>query len=488
MSPAAFAEEVSGGRWLAKDHLLLMNQIAMEIAAGKIRRQLTQQPPQTGKSEFWSKYLPAWYLGNFPDRRVILGSYNAEYASFWGGEARDVMKEFGEEYFHVKVRQDQSSKSDWSLTTLEGRPLEGRMRTMGMDSGITGKPAELFLIDDPFKGWEEASSPAHREKVWKVYTSCVSTRQQPETAICLTFTPWNEDDLGGRLLNRQPGVWNVLRMPALAEEPVPAEVRARKKGYAALIGAPDPIGRAPGDPLWPERFDRKHYLDQKALDRDVFDALYQCNPHPPEGGMFKRAWFKDKIRTDVPDGGQWVRYWDKAASDGKGDYTCGALLMVKDKAVWVVDMLRERLAPDLRDQLIRRTCEMDNRMHPGLVTWGEHAGNDARESAANFVKNLMGFQAFTEGTANKNKETRAYPFASYCGAGLVYIKESHWVDGFLDELLDFPNGKHDDQVDSASGAFGKLALGGVYQPAQAGAPRVTFDPIEAIYAEQGAAW
>lgn len=349
MSPAAFAEEVSGGRWLAKPHLLLMNEIALKVASGEITRQLTTQPPQTGKSEFWSKYLPVWLMGNYPDRRVILGSYNAEYAAYWGGEARDLMEECGEEYFGVTVRPDQRSKNDWSLVGLDGKYLEGRMRTMGMDSGITGKPAEHFFIDDPFKNWEEASSETHRNKVWRIYTACVETRLQPDSTVCMTFTPWNEEDLGGMLLRLQPEEWNVLRLPALAEPPVPEEIRAKKKGYAALVGAPDPLGRKPGRALWPERFDERWYAKKKNLDPDVFDALYQCNPHPAEGGFFQRSWFKGKVVDSAPRGTQYVRYWDKASSKGKGNWTAGVLMTVSGGDAYILDVARDRLEPGPRD-------------------------------------------------------------------------------------------------------------------------------------------
>lgn len=392
---------------------------------------------------------------------MILGSYNAENAWFWGGETRDVLEEHGPEYFGVRVRKDQRSKADWSLATLGNRPLEGRMRTMGMDSGITGKPAELFLIDDALKGWEDASSAAHREKVWKVFTSCVSTRLQPDSAICSTGTPWDEDDLNGRLLRRQPHKWNVLRIPALAEEPIPAEVRAKKAGYAALVGSPDPLGRRPGEPLWPERFHLQHYLDQKELDEDVFSSLYQCNPHPPEGGFFRRSWFAGKVVDSAPRGLQYVRYWDKASSKGRGNWTAGVLMTAVDGDVFILHVARDRLEPGPRDAWIRRVAEEDRALYGDVHVWGEHAGNDHKESAANFVKNLIGFAAFTEGTANKDKASRAYPFSRYCQTGNVYLLRGDWIDTFLDELMDFKAEVHDqqdDQVDAAGGCFGKIAL------------------------------
>lgn len=458
MTPSQFGVETGHGLWTWQPHLELMSDALLDILAGKILRLLMMEPPQTGKTEFWSRIAPVYALGLRPNWRIIVGSYNASHASEQGEAARNKMQEFGPEYFGLDIDPARSARDNWGLIdTRTNKPTRGGMRTMGMDSGITGKPCEWFNIDDPFKGWEEASSPAHRERVWKVFTSSVNTRMRPGGAISAVFTPWNENDLGGMLMRAQPKKWHILRIPGLAEEPVPAEVRAKKEGYSALVGAPDPLGRDPGEPLW---YDKAHYAEKKAIDPDTYDALYACNPHPPEGTFFQRSWFKDKVKDRAPRCTSYVRYWDKAAST-KGNWSAGVLMGVLDGDVFIIDVERKRLEPGPRDAWIRGVAVADKAMYGEVTIWGEHAGNEHKETAANFVKNLIGFVANTEGTGNKSKSTRAYPFAKYCQAGNVYLVRGDWNEAFLDELSDFKpevDNQQDDQVDAASGAFGKLSF------------------------------
>jgi predicted phage terminase large subunit-like protein len=488
MSPARFAEVASKNTadpWKIQPHIELMNEIALKIAARKISRHMTMEPPQTGKSQFWTKWLITWLLGCFPDRRIILGCYNTEYAASWGEQVRDALEEFGEEFFGVKVRPDHRSKEDFALVGHRGG-----LRTMGMDAGITGKAADHFFIDDFMKG-DEFNSPSARDKHWRVYNRCIETRIQPGGTVCITFTPWHEDDLAGRLLRAEFENWSVLRLPALAEEPEPEDRRNARVGYMRLLGAPDPLGREPGKALWPARYDEKHYARVKRLEPSTFDSLFQCCPRPLEGGTFKRAWFDGKTVAQVPAGAtQWVRYWDKAASRGKGDYTVGVLMACVGDNVYVVDVRRDRKEPADRDQWIRETAVADKAAYGHVVTWGEHAGNDAKEAASAFIKNLVGFSAFTEGTGNRDKMTRAYPFASWCQSGRVFLVEAHWNESYIYELCAFTGNDRDrdDQVDASSGAFSKLSFATPYHAALAGPARTTYDPIALTLQEQGATW
>lgn len=464
MSPARFAERASAGLWHCKPHHLLMNQRALMIAAGEIERHMMLEPPQTGKSEFWAKWFPGWFLGMYPDRRVILGSYNSDTASEWGQKVRDVLEEHGPDYFGVRVRTDKRSKDNFGLEVFrdgQWKSAEGGMRTMGMDAGITGKPADLFLIDDPIKGAEDALSPALRQRVWDVFASCVDSRIQPNGAICLTMTPWHPDDLGGRLLDREPGRWKVLRLPALAERTIDAEIRTRRKGYDALIGAPDPMGREPGRALWPERFDETHYEHKRKLDPFWFDALYQCQPRPRDGALFKLAWFS-KFQDYVPREAKRVRGWDLAASV-KGDYTVGVLVAEYNGLYYVENVRRFRCGPGERDAAILATTQMDNKKYPNLVhTWIEQGfGSGGKTEGDALVMKLAGFAVSLQ-PSQTNKGARAQPFASQCEAGNVKIVAADWNEEFVEELLAFhPEGsgkQHDDQVDAVSLAFSKLAL------------------------------
>lgn len=214
------------------------------------RRLLVTMPPRHGKSEFLSLYFPTWYLGVWPDRRVMLASYEASFAESWGRKSRDMMREVGCEVFGVRVRESPSAASHWEI---EGR--EGGMSTAGVGGPLTGKGADLLIIDDPIKNAEEANSPTIREKIWDWYRSTAYTRLEPDGVVIVIQTRWHEDDLAGRVLrdaDEGGEPWRVVNMPAIDEA---------------------------GRPLWPERFpiDKLRRIE-RTLSPYFWSALYQQKP------------------------------------------------------------------------------------------------------------------------------------------------------------------------------------------------------------------
>lgn len=196
-------------------HLAVLNHSLEAVAAGSVKRLLVAMPPRHGKSFLASQYFPAWYLGKFPDRRIILCSYEADFAAGWGRKVRDTLEECGQEVFGVKIRPDSSAANRWDI---EGRL--GGMITAGVGGPVTGKGADLCLIDDPVKNYEEAASPRYRERAWDWYRSVTYTRLEPDGAVVLIMTRWNEADLAGMILREAEGIgehWEVLTMPALSE-------------------------------------------------------------------------------------------------------------------------------------------------------------------------------------------------------------------------------------------------------------------------------
>lgn len=196
---------------------------------------VVQAPPRHGKSYTTSIFTPSWYLGLYPRRRVMLTSNEASLARDFGQASRDLLSDVGPDLYGVSVRQDSRSSSDWRTTA------GGGMLTAGVGGAITGKGGDLLIIDDPFKNAEQASSLVIREKVWHWWLSTARTRLHPGGFVILVLTRWHDDDLAGRLLKaarEDPDVdqWHELRLPALAE-------------------ADDPLGRKPGEPLWPARYD-----------------------------------------------------------------------------------------------------------------------------------------------------------------------------------------------------------------------------------------
>ena len=177
LTPAGTARVASNGAWRIFRHLALFNRIALEIAAGHIHNVLIECPPQHGKSEFWSRYFPAWFLGAFPDRRVILASYGENYARSWGRRARDVIEEHGQELFNISIRQDSHKADDWSIAGHEGG-----MITAGVGGSITGRRGDVAIVDDPIKNHIEAMSKVRKDEVWDWWDSTLNTRLSEHAA------------------------------------------------------------------------------------------------------------------------------------------------------------------------------------------------------------------------------------------------------------------------------------------------------------------
>lgn len=264
-----------GRSWIPHPHLLLLNDRLLAAAAGELPRLIVAMPPRHGKSELVSRYLPAWYLGRFPKRKVMLASYQAQFAASWGRKARDVLCEYGPELFGVRVAGGARAAEFWEL---EGHG--GVMVSAGVGGALTGKGAHLLVIDDPIKNAEEAASELMREKAWNWWLSTARTRLAADAAVVLVMTRWQEDDLAGRLLAAQAAgegdQWELLELPALCESDQ------------------DPLGREPGAALCPGLgFSERFMADtRRALGSYFFSALYQQRPHPPEGLLFKRRDFR----------------------------------------------------------------------------------------------------------------------------------------------------------------------------------------------------
>jgi predicted phage terminase large subunit-like protein len=439
MTPGGFAHRVSDGEWVCPPHLDLLNRKLSRVASGAIRRLLITMPPRHGKSEFASKYFPAWYLGTFPQRRVILASYEADFARSWGAKVRDILAEHGPSYFGVGLRGDSLAADRWDLAGYAGG-----MVTAGVGGSITGRGADLFIVDDPVKNAEEANSETYREKTWDWFASTAYTRLEPGGAIILVQTRWHEDDLAGRILARsQSGsgeAWDVVDLPALAREG-------------------DVLGRGPGEALWPDRFTADELaVIRRTIGEYFFAALYDQRPTPRGGGMLKSVWFQpvDAAPVGMPS----VRYWDKAGTEGGGAYTAGVLMTRRHDGIYfVADVVRGQWSSGEREARIRSTAERDGKH---VAVWVEQEpGSGGKESAQNTVLNLAGWDVHAE-TVTGDKTTRARPFAAQAEAGNLRIVRDgdarRWNSTFLDELDAFPTGKFKDQVDAASGAFNKLAL------------------------------
>ena len=438
LSPAGLARYASRGRWLLARHLSEINRKLLDVAARRILRLMVFLPPRHGKSELISRYFPAWYVGRFPDRRIILTSYEADIAASWGRKARDVVDEFGEELFGVKLRPSSQAANWWEIAGHEGA-----MYTAGVAGPISGKGADVAIIDDPLKNDAEARSPSYREHTWEWFNSTLYSRLEPQGAIIiLIMTRWHEDDLGGRLLKQmeQGGEqWEVVKLPALALQS-------------------DPLGRQPGDPLWPERFDLAALENIKSsIGAYYWSALYQQEPIPAGGYLASASWFEvvDVAPVELKE----VRAWDMAAtvprSGSDPDWTAGCKIGKTPLGVYhITDIVRFRGTPLEVEQAVKHTAQLDGRHVPIFM---EQEGGASGVSIADHYRRevLNGFNVhFIPATGSK--ELRVAPLFAQAEAGNVKLVNGHWVKLFLDEVIAFPLGLHDDQVDAASLAFTQL--------------------------------
>lgn len=429
--------------WLIARHL-------EKVISGEITRLMVFAPPQHGKSELVSVRFPAFWLGKRPDDPVILSSYGASLAERHSAEARSCVEsdEYAELFPGVETRQDSRSKQLWRIV---GR--RGGMLAVGVGGPVTGHGGYLGIIDDPFENWKQAQSLTVRNQVWDWWRGTFRTRIWENGAIILVMTRWHEDDLAGRLLSEQGERWTILRLPALAETQ-----KERDESHALLglpTGLPDPLGRKASEALCPQRFSVQAL---QAIQTDVggvvWSAEYQATPRQPEGNRFKREWLQ--IVNAVPKEARRVRYWDKAGTEGDGDYTVGLLMAEAQGRYYIEDVVRGQWSDLGRDQVMRTTAEMDG---PEVEIWAEQEpGSGGKDSANATVRNLAGFTVHVE-VASGSKEVRAGPFAAQCEAGNVFLKRAPWNAAYINELCAFPNGTNDDQVDTSSGGFNKLAFG-----------------------------
>ena len=435
-SPAWFAYAASRKRWQPAAHLMALSNKLKQITTGNLKRLLVFMPPRHGKSEMISKYFPAWYLGHHPNNRIILSSYEADFAASWGWKARNILEEYGGDIFGVSVASDSSARNRWDIAKHDGG-----MNTAGAGGPITGKGAHLFIIDDPIKNSEEAHSEVKREKLWEWYQSTAYTRLEPDGAIIIIQTRWHQDDLGGRILgemDRGGEQWDVLNFPAIAEED-------------------DVLGRKVGEPLWKDRYPLKA-LEQirETVGQYYWYAMYQQSPYIKTGGLFERTWFE--IVDAVPSGSQ-VRFWDLAATEAKKgsdpDWTVGVLMVQAGDSYYVKDVVRVRKKPGDVEALIKQTAQMD-----GIETrifMEQEPGSSGKGVIATYAK-LLAAHAFYGIPSSGSKTVRAQPFSAAAFRHDIKVLNAVWLNAFLSELEMFPNGAHDDICDAAAGAYSQLAL------------------------------
>ena len=434
----------------------------------KTRNLLVTMPPRHSKSTYCTQLFPAWFMLRNPSRYIMSSSFNTELAKGFGRGVREIFAHPQAQAAFPEARLAKHTRSATEWATEGG----GKYFGVGLNGTTTGRPANLLIVDDPIKSREGAESMTQRNQTWDFYVSGLSTRLQPEEdgtppRQIVVLTRWHPDDVAGRLMNSydwQDGLWHHIDMPALTTEKV------TKLRWQLPSDHPQRKTKRQCDPddttveveqevaLWPERFDvptLKRFERQNPRD---FASLYQQQPYVKGGNLIRTDWWQTFDQQSVPT--EWssiIIGVDTAyTKTSRSDYSVAVIAgLTANGDMYVLDVVRMRAEmPDFKRRLISL-----NSVWRGLRGIYIEAGAAAsgatllqelrRESALNAI-------AYKNGRADKI--TRASSIAPFIEGGRVFIPQSApWLDDFIEECTQFPDGKHDDQVDALVIAIDQLS-------------------------------
>lgn len=393
-------------------------------------------------SELISINTPIWFLEKYPWANVILSSYGADLAAGFGRQVRDVFLENPRKIFDTTIR------SDVQRTSLFLTSENGGMISAGVGGTITGKGAHLLIIDDYVKNWTEAISTVQQETIWNWWRSTAYSRLEPNGSVVILATRWALNDLIGRIrAEDKEHLWHIIRLPALA-------------------GENDVLNRAPGQALWPERYNEKALNEiRQVVGQFIFQALYQQDPQPEGSQQIDTSMLRIVDTLENPERFRWVRSWDLAATDEskkKGDYTVGSLVGTNERAsspvalTAIADMIRGRWEPADIELTMQQTAASDGPQCPIIIE--QEPGASGKAYAQHLASNVLRGYRVHITPAQRNKWIRAQPYAAAVSHGRIQMLRATWNEAHIKELKDAPNGTHDDTLDSVSQAFNHLHL------------------------------
>jgi predicted phage terminase large subunit-like protein len=419
-------------------------------------RLIISMPPQEGKSQRVTKTGVLWALLQKPDLRFGIVSYAQELAEGFAREIRDwITNNNGDEGsldLGVRIQRDNGAARRWKLAGHKGG-----VNAVGIGSGLTGRPIDALIIDDPFKDSEQADSLYFRDRVWNWWQSTGSTRLAPGAPVIVILTRWHEDDLAGRLIAAEDGAqWRVINIPALAD-------------HNPAKGQTDPLGREPG--TWLQSARRRTTKQWQAIrvrvGTRVFNALYQGRPSPETGDVWKRGWWRrydTPLWSDAGDGrsntvhgmDEVIMSWDMTFKDTKSsDFVVGQVWARKGADIYLLDQIHKRLS--FTDTLSA---------FEALVKKWPQATTKLVEDKANGTAVIDTFRKKIPGIVpinpTESKYARANAVAPFIEAGNVHLPSGEAalfdVESLIEEAAGFPNAAHDDQVDATSQAINRLLL------------------------------
>lgn len=432
-----YCQLVHHGAWIPGRHHRLICEKLDAVIRGEVQRLMICMPPRHGKSMSVTETFPSYFLGKFPDKRVMEVSYNDTFAQKFGRKNREKIEEFGTRLWGIGLSQINHSASNWDLDRRNGG-----MISVGFGGAATGEGADLLIIDDPVKNRMEADSQTMRNRIWDEYTATFSTRIHPGAAVIVIMTRWHEDDLCGRLLNPEwcdVEDWDILKMPAEAED------------------ENDLLGRKYGEALWPEHgYDEAWLRKQRGkIGSYAYSGLYQQRPAPQEGGILKRSWFQ--FYDVLPPTGTQVQSWDCTFKDGDNhDFVAGHIWQQTGPNFYLVDRVHDHMGISDTMRSIRTLTAKHRRAWTKLVE-DKANGTAVIELLKKEIPGLIPIDP------QGGKVVRAQAIAPFAEAGNIFLpnpKNAPWVHDFLEECAAFPNGAHDDDVDAMTQAINYIAAKG----------------------------
>jgi predicted phage terminase large subunit-like protein len=409
------------------------------VARGECKRLIINMPPRHTKSEFASYLLPAWFLGNFPEKKIIQTSHTAELAVGFGRKVRNLVDSdvFSETFPGVGLQADSKAAGRWNTNH------RGDYFAIGVGGAVTGKGADILIIDDPHSEQEAAlaaTSPEIYDKVYEWYTSGPRQRLQPGGSIVIVMTRWSQRDLTGQVLKadaqRGGEGWEVIEFPAILPS---------------------------GKPLWPSFWS---LAELEALREELpnakWQAQYQQNPVGNESAIIKRDWWQWWEEDDPPQCEFILQSWDTAfEKNNRADYSAGTTWGIfnnhKDgnrPNIILLNTYRKRVEfPELKKDVLREYNEYE----PDTLIVEKKA------SGAPLIYDLraMGVpvQEYTP-SKGQDKFARLNSVSDIIASGKVWVPRTRWAEELVDEIASFPSGEHDDLVDATTLALMRFRQGG----------------------------